>query len=176
MDRMRESLRAFRDVFRNAGLRRLQLAWAGSILGTWAYAIAVVVYAYEHGGATAVGLVGLIRWTAGGLASPFAAVLGDRYDRRAVMVGSDLARVVLIGGIRPQPQERRAPEPIREELLAGARTIARDRRLRLLVGLFSAQTFVDGMLNVLIVVVALKLLDSGRAGVGFLNSAIGVGG
>ena len=32
------------------------------------------------------------------------------------------------------------------------------------------------MLNVLIVVVALKLLDTGNAGVGFLNSAVGVGG
>ena len=48
--------------------------------------------------------------------------------------------------------------------------------MRLLVGLFSAQTFVDGMLSVLIVVIALKLLDTGQAGVGFLNSAIGVGG
>jgi hypothetical protein len=32
------------------------------------------------------------------------------------------------------------------------------------------------MLNVLIVVIALKLLDTGNAGVGFLNSAVGVGG
>jgi len=32
------------------------------------------------------------------------------------------------------------------------------------------------MLNVLIVVVALKVLDTGNAGVGFLNSAVGVGG
>ena len=48
--------------------------------------------------------------------------------------------------------------------------------MRFLVGLFSAQTFVDGMLNVLIVVIALKLLDTGQAGVGFLNSAVGVGG
>jgi MFS family permease len=32
------------------------------------------------------------------------------------------------------------------------------------------------MLNVLIVVVALELLDTGQAGVGFLNSAVGVGG
>src|SRR2546428_13545730 len=98
MDRMRESLRAFRDVFGNSGLRRLELAWAGSILGTWAYAIAVVVYAYEHGGATAVGLVGLICWGAGALASPFAALLGDRYDRGAGMVGSALSPVLLIGG------------------------------------------------------------------------------
>jgi hypothetical protein len=63
-----------------------------------------------------------------------------------------------------------------DELLAGFRTIGRERRLRLLVGLFSAQTFVDGMLNVLIVVIALNVLDTGQAGVGFLNSAVGIGG
>ncbi len=271
-----ESGAAFRDVFRNPALRRVQLAWAASILGTWAYGIAVVVYAYEHGGATAVGVVGLARWVAAAAASPFAALLGDRYDRRLVMVSSDLARVLLIGGAavaafagappivvyvlaglvgvaatafrpaeaaliptlartpeeltaanvasstiesvgifggpalgglllattgpgtvfvvtaglllwsafvvagirpvaEPKPMEREAVSVL-EELLAGFRTIARERRLRLLVGLFSAQTFVDGMLNVLIVVVALKLLDTGTAGVGFLNSAVGVGG
>jgi hypothetical protein len=48
--------------------------------------------------------------------------------------------------------------------------------MRLMVGLFSAQTFVDGMLSVLIVVIALKLLDTGPSGVGFLESAVGVGG
>src|SRR5207248_8618156 len=82
----------------------------------------------------------------------------------------------LLSGVKAPPQERRVPESIRAELLAGARTIMGERRLRLLVGLFSAQTFVDGMLNVLIVVVALKMLDTGNAGVGFLNSAVGVGG
>ena len=38
-----ESTRAFRDVFRNPALRRVQLAWAGSIIGTWAYGIAIAV-------------------------------------------------------------------------------------------------------------------------------------
>src|SRR4029453_10467273 len=93
---MRESSRAFRDVFANPALRRIELAWAASILGTWAYGIAVVVFAYDHGGATAVGIVGLVRWLAAAAVSPFAALLGDRYDRRWVMVASDLARVVLI--------------------------------------------------------------------------------
>jgi len=271
-----ESGRAFQDVFRNPALRRIQVAWAASILGTWAYGIAVVVYAYEQGGAKAVGIVGLARWLAAAVASPFAALLGDRYDRRWVMVASDLVRAGLIGGaalaaysgappivvyvlaalvgvaataFRPAqaaltptlartPEEltaanvaastiesvgifggpaigglllaatgagtvfavtagallwsafllvgvrpvtdaetpQRQVEAIREELLAGFRTIGRDRRLRLLVGLFSAQTFVDGMLNVLIVVIALKVLDTGEAGVGFLNSAVGIGG
>src|SRR5438093_2498178 len=98
LGQLAESSRAFRDVFRNPGLRRIELAWAASIIGTWAYGIAVVVYAYEQGGATAVGVVGLARWVAAAIASPFAAILGDRYDRRWVMVGSDLARALLIGG------------------------------------------------------------------------------
>jgi MFS family permease len=273
---LRESSRAFRDVFANPALRRIELAWAASIFGTWAYGIAVFVYAFEQGGATAVGVVGLARWLAAAAVSPFAALLGDRYDKRLVMVSSDLARVVLIAGaavavyldsppiviyilaalvgvaatafrpaeaalvptlartpeeltaanvsastiesvgifggpaiagillaatgtatvflvtaglllvsalllvgVRPaleaEPAERRE-ESIWEELLAGFRTILGERRMRLLVGLFSAQTFVDGMLNVLIVVVALDLLDTGKAGVGFLNSAVGIGG
>jgi MFS family permease len=272
-----ESGRAFREVFRNQALRRIELAWAGSILGTWAYGIAVVVYAYEQGGATAVGVVGLARWIAAAIASPFAALLGDRYDRRVVMVCSDLVRAALIGaaalfvfvdapavvvyaiaglvgvaatafrpaeaalipslartpeeltaanvaastiesvgifggpalgglllaasgpglvfvvtagtllwsaflvaGIRPvaaaeEEREREAVSVV-DELLEGFRSIGRQRRLRLLVALFSAQTFVDGMLNVLIVVIALKLLDTGQSGVGFLNSAVGIGG
>ena len=91
-----ESGRAFREVFRNEGLRRIELAWAASIVGTWAYGIAVIVYAYEQGGATAVGVVGLARWLAAAVASPFAAILGDRYDRRWVMASSDLARALLI--------------------------------------------------------------------------------
>jgi MFS family permease len=272
-----ESLEAFRDVFRNPGLRRIELAWAASVIGTWAYSIAVVVYAYEQGGATAVGIFTMVRWSIAGLVSPFAALLGDRYDRRWVLIGSDLTRAALIGvaalavfvdapatvvyvlatlvgvaatpfrpaeaalipslartpeeltaanvtassiesigifagpalggillattgagavfavtatllvwsawqilGIRrvaaEEAPEEREPERIVDELLAGFRTVVSERRMRLLVGLFGAQTFVDGMLNVLIVVIALELLDTGDAGVGYLNSAVGIGG
>jgi MFS family permease len=78
-----------------------------------------------------------------------------------------------VGEAQARPHE---PASVLDELLEGFRTIVRERRLRLLIGLFSAQTFVDGMLNVLIVVIALQLLDTGTAGVGFLNSAVGVGG
>ena len=50
-------LSALREVFRNRALRQLQLAWAGSIIGSWAYTVALVVYAYDQGGASAVALV-----------------------------------------------------------------------------------------------------------------------
>jgi hypothetical protein len=58
-----------REVFRNRGLRRLQLAWAGSIIGSWAYTVALVVYAFRPGGASAVGLVGVVRWLPSAFAS-----------------------------------------------------------------------------------------------------------
>src|SRR5438034_930699 len=57
-----DALRSLRDVFRNPALRRIQLAFATSIIGDWAYAVAVAVYAYDHGGATAVGVLGVARY------------------------------------------------------------------------------------------------------------------
>jgi MFS family permease len=91
------SLDAFRSVFRNPSLRRVQLAWAGSNLGTWGYGVALAVYAYGHGGATAVGVVGLIRLIPAAIAAPFMGALGDRHPRRLVMSLSDLGRVVVVG-------------------------------------------------------------------------------
>jgi MFS family permease len=262
-------------VFRNRSLRRLQLAWAGSIIGSWAYTVALVVYAYRHGGASAVGLVGVIRWLPAAAASPLAAVLGDRYPRVPVMLGADLLRAAglaamaacvltdapvfavyvlasavavtttafqpaqaallpslartpeeltaanvssstieslgfcvgpALGGIllavstvwvvfavtagtflwsalmlgpllriSEQPLSRERPRLL-DEATAGFRAIGRDRRLRLVVGLFAAQTLVNGAFSVLIAVSALQLLHLGASGVGYLNTAVGVGG
>src|SRR5215469_7341341 len=94
--RLRESGRALARVFANPGLRRLQLAFAGSIVGDWAYAVAVAVYAFEQGGATAVGVLGVVRYVSMAVVTPFTSVLGDRYPRRLVMVSSDLTRAVLV--------------------------------------------------------------------------------
>ena len=272
--RLGESVGAFRGVFQNPNMRRLELALAGSIVGEWAAAIALAVYAYEQGGASAVGLVLMIRMLPAAVAAPFAAMLADRYRRERVMLASDVIRAVLIVGaalaifadaapalvyglagvmsivsrafvpaqvallpsIARTPEELTAAnvtsstiesvgvfagpalgglllaatspeivfvatgvtylwsaffvarirakyEPAREatgglarEALAGFRTIGAEPKLRLLIGLFAAQTLVAGALNVLIVVSALDLLDLGNSGVGFLNSAIGVGG
>src|SRR6476646_2216243 len=87
-----DSLSAFKGIYRNRSLRRLQLAWIGSSVGTWAYVVALMVYAYRQGGPGAVGLVGLIRWFPAAVAAPFGGMLGDRFPRRRVMVLSDLVR------------------------------------------------------------------------------------
>jgi predicted MFS family arabinose efflux permease len=72
---------------------------------------------------------------------------------------------------RPAPRRQ-----TRGETLAGMRTVAREPRLRLLVGVLSASTLIEGMVDVLVVVVALRVVDVGDAGVGWLNAAWGVGG
>jgi MFS family permease len=92
--RLAESLRAFAAVFATRDLRRVELAFAGSELGQWLYLIALAVFAYEEGGAAAVGLVALIRTVPSALGSPFAALLGDRYERARVMLGATLVRVL----------------------------------------------------------------------------------
>jgi MFS family permease len=99
----------------------------------------------------------------------------------AVFVASAIAflfSALLLAGVRPEREPDRAPlkTGLVRESFAGFATIARDSRLRLIVGLYGAQTLVAGALNVLLVVVALELLDMGEAGIGFLNSAVGVGG
>src|SRR2546430_725119 len=157
-----DSLDAFASLYRNPSLRRLQLAWIGSSIGTWGYVVALMVYAYDQGGPGAVGLVGLIRWVPAAIAAPFGGVLGDRFPRLRVMVVFDLVRAAALA--------------TGAGALAGFRTIGRDSRLRLIVALFAAQTLVYGGLVVLIAVAAIRLLDLGPPGIGYLNAALGVGG
>jgi MFS family permease len=92
--RLAESLLAFAAVFATRDLRRVELAFAGSELGQWLYLIALAVFAYEEGGAAAVGLVALIRTVPSAVGSPFAALLGDRFERGRVMLGATLVRVL----------------------------------------------------------------------------------
>ena len=94
-----ESLRAFGAVFSNRSLRQLQLAGIGSTLGLWAYSVGMAVYAYDAGGARAVGLIYGVRWGAAALCAPWLSLLPDRMSRRRVMIATDVARGVLLGGM-----------------------------------------------------------------------------
>src|ERR1700757_1665151 len=99
MGRYAASLRAFAKVFANPRVRNIQLAGVGSTLGTWAYAVALPVYAYHAGGARAVGLLFFARFVLAALASPWLGLLADRWSRRSVMLTSDLIRVGLMAGM-----------------------------------------------------------------------------
>ena len=99
--RLGESGRAFASVFTNPALRRINVANAASVIGDSAYAVAVAVWAYEEGGAAAVGVFGVLRYLSMALLAPLFATLADRHERRLVMIGSDLssAAVIVVGAV-----------------------------------------------------------------------------
>ena len=74
------------------------------------------------------------------------------------------------------PAAHHEPSSRGREAFAGFRAVAAGPELRVIVGLYTAQTLVAGAAAVLVVVMALRLLDLGSAGVGYLNSATGLGG
>jgi MFS family permease len=94
--RLRDSVAAFASVWKNANLRWLELAWAASIVGHYAFLIAVSVYAYGVGGEKAVGLVFLARLIPAALVAPFAGMLGDRYPRERVLLLTNVTRIALV--------------------------------------------------------------------------------
>jgi len=274
--RFRDSLGAFAAVWGNANLRWLELAWTASIVGQYAFLVAVSVYAYGVGGEEAVGLVFLARLIPAALLAPFAGLLGDRYPRERVLLITNVVRIVLVGAaalavfadaepwavyalsiaatiattpfrssqaaltpnLARSPAEltaanavasgvesvavfagpalagvlfavastglvftitallvvvsaffllliqlEHADAPRREleastimaERLAGFTTLGKDRPLRLMMVLLTAQTAVFGAVQVFIVVAAFELLDLGEGGVGYLSAAIGIG-
>ncbi len=275
-NRLRDTGAAFGAVARNANLRWLELAWTASIVGHYAFLIAVSVYAYNQGGEKAVGLVFLVRLIPAALISPFAGLLGDRYRRDRVLLITNATRIVLVGsaagavfldasstvvyalsiaatiattpfrssqaaltptlaqtpaeltaanavasGIEsiaifvgpaiagillglastglvfgltalmivastlflllirfehvPTPKREIEPGTILSEAFAGFTTLGRHPALRVMMVLLTAQTAIAGAVQVFIVVSAIELLDLGEGGVGYLNSAIGVG-
>jgi hypothetical protein len=62
------------------------------------------------------------------------------------------------------------------DLSAGARAVATMPDVRLVIASLGLQTFVRGLLTVLVVVTAIELLGLGDAGVGTLNAMMGLGG
>jgi MFS family permease len=92
VDRLAPVLEAFRRAFANRRLRKLQIAAVGSTLGTWAYAVALSVYAYHAGGDRAVGLLLFARFVLGAVTAPWFGVVADRWSRRRLMLVTDLVR------------------------------------------------------------------------------------
>ncbi len=267
------SLRAFARVFANPRVRNVQIAGMGSTLGTWAYGVALPVYAYHASGVRAVGFLFFARFMLSALAAPWLGVVADRWSRQRLMLSADVIRcgifagmtavattggspyviyvlavtsTVVSGAFSPAqaallpslvespeeltaanlvgntvasvgmfagpalggillalsgpsavfalngalfvwsalfvlqvphdvPPERTERPRFLPELTAGFTTTVRTPALRVVIGLTTAQEIVFGAVEVLLVVLALQLLHSGNAGVGWLNTAMGIG-
>jgi MFS family permease len=87
-------------VLRNRSFRRLLAAQAVSQLGDWLYNVALLAVVFERthsaawlGATTAARVLPIV------LLGPVAGMLGDRFDRRLIMIVSDLARVGAMLGL-----------------------------------------------------------------------------
>jgi MFS family permease len=81
---------ALGTTVRNGNVRRVQLAWGAAIAAEWAHFVALGVFAYEQGGASAVGVAGLVRLLPAAVLAPFAASLGDRFRRERFLLAMAL--------------------------------------------------------------------------------------
>ena len=277
MRRWSQAVSALPALARNENLRRVELAWGASIAAEWTHFVALGVFAYNAGGASAVGIAGLVRMLPAAFVAPFASALGDRFRRERFLVAVSLAGAAALGGsaaayflsrselivfalaavvgvtstlFRPAlqatlpslattPEEliaangatstleslgtllgplvagvlvsvanvgvvflvasaallvaaaqlrgvlvegriqviasSRMPRP-RELLAGGFRAVVSEPTTRLLVFLTTAQSFIRGCLNVLIVVGVFQLFGAGAGAVGYLTAAVGIGG
>jgi MFS family permease len=92
VSRLIQAFASLRVAARNADIRRAELAWGVSVCAEWAHFVALGVFAYNHGGSTAVGVAGLMRLLPAAAIAPFASSLGDRFRRERFLLG-----VVLLG-------------------------------------------------------------------------------
>jgi MFS family permease len=82
----------------NRDIRRLELVWGLAIGVEWAHFVALGVFAYDHGGASFVGLAGLVRLLPAGVLTPFASSLGDRVPRERMLLGLLVVESVALAG------------------------------------------------------------------------------
>jgi MFS family permease len=72
--------------FRSPDLARAQLALVAFSICEWASFIALMVFAFEQGGATAIGIVSLVQLIPAAVIAPLGSVLGDRFPREKVFM------------------------------------------------------------------------------------------
>src|SRR5512132_4200817 len=96
-ERLKAAEAAFASNARNPNLRRAQLSFLGAWTAEWAFTVGLGIVAYREGGATAVGLVGLLRVLPSAVIAPLAAPLADRGRRERVLVLVSTARGVATG-------------------------------------------------------------------------------
>src|SRR5918999_810739 len=97
LSNLAQTARVFRAVFGNADLRRVELAFFGFNAAEWGTWIAILVFAYQVGGAAAAGSIGVVQLIPAAIFAPFASLLGDRYRRERVLLAGYLVQALAMG-------------------------------------------------------------------------------
>ncbi len=95
--RLGNAVGAFVSNARNPNLRRAQVSFLGAWTAEWAFTVGLGIVAYRDGGATAVGLVGLLRMVPSAILAPLLSPLADRGRRERVLVWVSVLRGVATG-------------------------------------------------------------------------------
>ena len=95
--RLAEGGAALASNLRRPNLRRAQLAFGSAYAGEWALTVVLGVVAFRDGGATAVGIVALIRMLPSALIAPFATAVADRVRRDRVLIWIGVTRAAAVG-------------------------------------------------------------------------------
>jgi len=91
---------SFRSAWRHREFRPLVTAYGISGLGDYVYTIALVAYVLDHTGSAAwVGATVIVRLLPLVLLGPIGGVLAGRFDRRVIMVVSDVARAAVMAAL-----------------------------------------------------------------------------
>ena len=113
--RLPDAAAAFTSNARNPNLRRAQLSFLGAWTAEWAFTVGLGIVAYRDGGATAVGLVGLLRMVPSAILAPLLSPLADRGRRERVLILVSMLRgvatgaaAVVVGRGRPDADRLRA--------------------------------------------------------------------
>lgn len=94
-----DTARVVRALARSRALRRELLAYFSYVSVEWGAWIAILVYAYGRGGASAAGAVALVQLVPAIFVAPFGSILGDRIRRdRALGIGY-LAQAAALGAV-----------------------------------------------------------------------------
>ena len=88
-----------REVMRDPRLFRIQLAFFGFSMAEYATWIAMLVYAYDRGGASATGIFATVLLVPAALVAPFGAFAGDRFRRDRVLFVSYLVPSLALGSV-----------------------------------------------------------------------------